>query len=104
MEGEVAAKLAAVERGAHEAALSAVDVDAAHIQITTGELHVNIVRSATTFHSQAGDVPITRTLYRRVGDRNGPTVDPVALRAGAVDGEWLPGAARHDMAHLLVSM
>ena len=98
-EGEVAAKLAAVERGAHEAALSALDVDAAHIQIN-GELHVNIVRSATTFHSQAGDVPITRTLYRRVGDRNGPTVDPVALRAGAVDGEWLPGAAR-DMAHLL---
>ena len=45
-------------------------------------------------------MPITSTLYRRVGDRNGPTVDPVALRAGAVDGEWLPGAAR-DMAHLL---
>ena len=98
-EGEVAAKLAAVERGAHEAALSALDVDAPHIWLK-GQLHVKVVRSATTFHSQAGDVPVTRTLYRRVGDRNGPTVDPVALRAGAVDGEWLPGAAR-DMAYLL---
>ena len=29
-----------------------------------------------------------------------PTVDPVALRAGAIDGVWLPGAAR-DMAFLL---
>ena len=36
-EGEVAAKLAAVERGAHEATLSALDVDAPHIRLN-GEL------------------------------------------------------------------
>jgi hypothetical protein len=98
-EGRLVDKLAAVERGAHEAGLSALDVDAAQILIN-GVLHVRAVRDRTTYMSQAGEVPLMHTLYRRAGDRNGPTVDPVALRAGAIDGAWLPGAAR-DMAYLL---
>ena len=98
-EGRLVERLAAVERGAHEAALSALDVDAPQVLIN-GELHVRVVRDATTYRSQAGDVPIVHSLYRRAGDRNGPTVDPVAVRAGAVDGVWLPGAAR-DMTYLL---
>jgi hypothetical protein len=98
-EGRLADKLASVERGAHEATLAALDVDAPQIVIN-GELHVRVVRDRTTYMSQAGGVPVVHSLYRRAGDRNGPTVDPVALRAGAIDGVWLPGAAR-DMAYLL---
>jgi len=98
-EGRVAEKLAAVERGAHEAALSALDVDAPQLLIN-GELHVRVVRGATTYMSQVGGVPVVHSLYRRAGDRNGPTVDPVAQRAGAIDSVWLAGAAR-DMAYLL---
>jgi hypothetical protein len=45
-------------------------------------------------------VPLVRSLYRRASDRNRPTVDLVALRAGTVDDVWLPGTAR-DMAYLL---
>ena len=98
-EGRLVEKLAAVERGGHEASLAALDVDAPQILIN-GELHVRVVRDQTTYMSQAGGVPVVHSLYRRAGDRNGPTVDPVALRAGAIDSVWLPGAAR-DMARLL---
>jgi hypothetical protein len=98
-EARVMERLAAVERGAHEAALSALDVNAARILIG-GELHVRVLRDGTTFMTQAGGVTVVRSLYRRAGERRGPTVDPVAIRAGTVDGVWLPGAAR-DMAYLL---
>jgi len=98
-EGYLVEKLAAVERSVHQAALSALDVDAPQIVIN-GELHVRVVRDRTTYMSQAGSVPVMHSLYRRAGDRNGPTVDPIGLRAGAIDGVWLPGAAR-DIALLL---
>ena len=92
----LADKVGAVERGGHQAALSALDVDAPKIVIN-GELHARVLRESVTFMSQPGEVHVTRSLYRRAGDRNGPTVDVVALRAGTIDGVWLPGAAR-DMA------
>lgn len=98
-EGRLTEKLAAVERGAHGAALAALDVDAPQIMIN-GELYVRVVRDQTTYMTQAGDVPVMHSLFRRAGDRNGPTVDPVGLRAGVIDGVWLAGAAR-DMAYLL---
>lgn len=98
-ECRVTERLAAVERAAHEVSLSALDVDAPRILIG-GELHVRVIRDSTTYMTQAGGVSVVRSLYRRAGDRRGPTVDPVALRAGAVDGAWLPGTAR-DMAYLL---
>ena len=92
--------LRAVECSAHGLALAALDVDAPRLRID-GVEHVRVGRYATTFMSQAGEVPIaSRSLYRRAGDRNGATVDLVALRSGAVDGVWLPGTAR-AMAYLL---
>lgn len=91
--------LCAVERAAHAAALAALDVDEPHVRID-GVDHVRVGRHATTFMSQTGEVPVTRSLYRRAGDRNGATVDLVALRCGAVESVWLPGAAR-AMAYLL---
>jgi len=98
-EQRLADKAGAVERGAHQAALAALDVDAPKILIN-GELHARVVRAETTFMGPTGGVPVTRSLYRRAGDRNGPVVDPVALRAGAIDGVWLPGTAR-DISFLL---
>ncbi|MEJ7734771.1 MAG: ISKra4 family transposase, partial [Polyangiaceae bacterium] len=92
--------LAAVERCSHGIALAALDVDEPRLRID-GVEHVRVGRYETTFMSQAGEVPgVARSLYRRAGERNGATVDLVALRSGAVDGVWLPGAAR-GMAHLL---
>jgi hypothetical protein len=83
-EGRLTDKLAAVERGAHAATLSALAVDAPQILIN-GALHVRVVRDHTTYRSQAGEVSVEHSLYRR---------------AGVIDGVWLPGAAR-DMAYLL---
>jgi hypothetical protein len=90
---EVAEKLGAVERSADEAALSALDVNAPRILIDK-VLHGQVVRSATRFMGLAGPAKVTRSLYRPVGRRNAPVVDPVALRSGAVLGEWLPATAR----------
>ncbi len=92
-------RCAAIETVGHELSLAALDVNARRIRINDVE-HARVGRHATTFMAQTGEVPVTRTLYRRVGDRNGPVVDVVALRVGAVDGVWLPGAAR-GMAMLL---
>jgi hypothetical protein len=90
---EVAAKLGEVERRADAAALAALDVDAPRVLINK-VLHAKVVRSATSFMGLAGPARVERSLYRPVGQRNAPVVDPVALRAGALLGEWLPATAR----------
>lgn len=90
---------AAIELGAMAIALAALDVDARYVTIG-GVLHSRVGRHETTFHTQVGDVPIVRSIYRKAGERNGRVVDPVALRSGCIAGEWLPGAAR-QMSFLL---
>jgi len=58
-------------------------------------LHSRVLENAEThFMSFAGPVSVKRSLYRPVGERNTPAVDPVALRTGAIDGVWLPATAR----------
>jgi len=99
VEGLVREDCAALERAAHVAMLTALDVDAPHA-IIDGTLHARVGRHETTYATQAGAVSVTRSLYRKMGERNGRVVDPVATRAGCVAGEWLPGAAR-QMAFLL---
>lgn len=86
-------KLGEVERRADEIALAALDVDLPRVWIDR-VLHLRVVRSGTEFQGLAGPARIERTLYRPAGQRNAPVVDPVALRAGAVLGEWLPATAR----------
>jgi hypothetical protein len=90
---EMVGKLGAVERGADEAALAALDVDLPYVLINR-VLHRQVVRSAASFMGFAGPARVTRSLYRPVGARNAPVVDLVALRAGALLGEWLPATAR----------
>ena len=92
-EREAAAKLGEIERRIHGAALAALDVDAPKVMINK-VLHARVMRSTGSFMSLAGPVPVLRSLYRPVGERNAPTVDPIALRTGAIDGTWLPATAR----------
>jgi hypothetical protein len=90
---ELAEKLGGVERVADEAALAALDVDTPQLLINK-VLHVRVLRSTTSFKGLAGPAQVTRSLYRPAGRRNARVVDAVALRAGAVLGEWLPATAR----------
>lgn len=50
--------------------------------------------SAETYLSLRGPVRVTRGLYRQEGVRNGPTVVPMELRAGIVEGWYTSAAAR----------
>lgn len=89
---------AALECGAHAVALDSLDIDVPRVSIG-GNVFDRIGRSEATFFTMAGTVRIERCLYREAGVRNGKTVDPIALRIGAI-GEWLPRAAQ-GMAYLV---
>jgi len=59
-----------------------------------GEVYKRIKTAATAeYLARSGEVRIERHLYRRVGVQNGPTVDPIALRCGLVQGRMTPAAA-----------
>jgi len=53
--------------------------------------------------SSVGPVTVERTLYREQGRRHAPALDPIATRAGVVDGSWLPRTAR-AVAHLVAQV
>jgi hypothetical protein len=97
IERELGERTAAVERAAHQSILTALDVDAATVVID-GRVHTRVHRAEGRYYTMAGDIVVERSLYR--AERNGPVVDAISLRTGAVDGVWLPETAT-AMAHLL---
>jgi hypothetical protein len=97
IEDEVAAAVARVECACHRVTLEALDVDQPEV-IIEGERYRRVHRCEASYYAMAGAVPVMRTLYRRIGERNGKVVDAVSLRAGVVGDGWLPRVAR-AMAH-----
>lgn len=89
----------AIERGAHAAALAALDIDAEAITVDD-ELFRKAGRNPGTYYTKAGPVTLERSIYRKAGDRQGRTVDTISLRVGAAGDGWLPDAAT-AMAYLL---
>lgn len=98
-EARIAKATSKIECAVHGATLSAMDVDAEQLLID-GHLHRRVGRNAAQYRTQAGEVEVTRSLYRAAGERNGKTLDLVSVRAGVIGEGWLPGAAR-AIAHLL---
>ena len=93
-ERQLAERAAEAERRGHEVALSALALSAPKLMINK-VLHTLVLEDIeTTYMTLAGPARVTRALYRPVGQRNGPVVDPVALRTGAIEGVWLPATAR----------
>src|SRR5690606_14285018 len=92
-ERELADVTSAVERAGHQVALTSLDIDSDKVMID-GELFAKVGRHRLEYKSRVGAVPVLRSIYRRVGERNGKTVDTVSLRAGAIEDGWLPGTAR----------
>lgn len=98
IEREVGERTAAVERAAHASILAALDVDAPAVVID-GRVHTRVHQGVEgRYYTLAGDVVVPRSLYR--AERNGPVVDAISVRIGAVEGVWLPETAT-AMAHLL---
>ena len=92
VEQQVAQDIATLERETHTAILSALDLDAPQV-LVDGQAYRQVLRSPGTYYTMAGPVCVQRTLYRKVGERSGPTVDTVSLRAGVVGDGWLPRTA-----------
>ncbi len=93
IEREVGAAAATVERAAHQGLLAGLDLDAEKVVID-GALHTRVGRYDGAYHTMAGSVSVTRSLYRRDGQRNSKVVDTISLRAGVVADGWLPQTAR----------
>lgn len=92
-ERALAADAAEIERQGHVVSLSALDVDAERIRVND-VLHVRVLRAEPAdYKTRVGPVAITRSLFRRAGQRNAATVNTVTLRSGAIEDEWLPDAA-----------
>lgn len=72
--------------------LQALDIDAPVVTVD-GQRHKRVLRSEATFYAKEGPIQVTRALFRACGVRNGPTLDPIAARVGAV-GTWLPDVAK----------
>ena len=98
IEQEIADLMGAIERGAHESMLGALDLDAKYVEIR-GEPHVRVGYGVGTYFTMAGPVPRKRPLYRKCGSRNAPVVDVISLRAGVIGNGWLPRTAQ-ALAHL----
>ena len=87
-----------VECAGHQVVLQSLDLDAPRV-LVNGVPHRRVNREIeATYYTMAGPVVVKRTLYRKEGERSGPTVDAVSLRAGVVGEGWLPRTAQ-AMAH-----
>lgn len=58
-----------------------------------GQTLCSVLRSQESYLSRFGMIRIRRTLFRAAG-RNTPTICPLEIKAGIMDGLWLSGAAR----------
>jgi hypothetical protein len=90
VEERFAERTAEIERQAHRVALAVLDVDRPSVFIN-GIKHTRAGRFPGWYGTMAGPIQVERTVYR-IG--TGPTVDPIALRVGAVGDGWLPRTAR----------
>jgi hypothetical protein len=93
------ATYAKFEQDVHQIVLSGLDVDVPFIRVW-GKHYCRVHRIERTYGSLSGPVIVERTLYRELGQRQGPALDPIAVRASVVDGSWLPRTAR-AIAHLM---
>lgn len=97
VEMKVAEATARVEAESVGVILRSLDEDAPMIRVD-GRSYRRLPPEPKTYRTLAGEVTVDRHLYRAADVRNGPTLDPIAIRVGMVGDGWLPGAAK-AMAH-----
>lgn len=73
--------------------LASLDPDVPRVEVDGRSYRRLNQRAESTYVTLRGEVVINRGLYRQERLRNGPTVVPLDLRAGIVDGRYTPAAA-----------
>ena len=85
-------RIMAVERELLAEELARYDVTAEQIEVD-GKTYRPTLTTAAKYLTPAGEVSITRTLYRPSG-RGSKSICPMELRVGIIGGYWTPRAAR----------
>lgn len=93
---------AAIETAAHHCTLEAATTNEPQRVEVRGETYTRVGEGLGTYRTMTGPAFVQRSIYRRVGERNGKTVDLISLRIGAIGDGWLPSTAQ-AMAHHLQS-
>lgn len=93
IEDEIAELVAEVETAVHECTLKAAVMDAPRV-VVQGNEYARVAEGVGTYRSMTGPCSFPRPLYRLLGERNGPTIDVVGLRIGAIGDGWLPRTAQ----------
>lgn len=91
-EHELHEHIMAIERELLTEELARYDVTAEQIEVG-GVMHRETLTSSETYLTAAGEVSVTRNLYRPPG-RGSKSICPLELRAGIIRGYWTPRAAR----------
>lgn len=94
VEIEVAEEVAKIERAAHGAILRGLNCTAPRITVQGDPWYLVAVDIEQEYRTRVGPVVVARSLYRKAGEHNGPTIDPVSLRAGVLGDGWLPNVAK----------
>lgn len=91
---------AAIETAAHRCTLeAAAAIEPPRVEVS-GDIYVRVSEGVGNYKTMTGPAPVLRGLYRKVGERNGKTVDLISLRLGAIGDGWLPQTARAMAYHL----
>lgn len=94
-EGKLHALLCAVSCEATAEELSRYDQDVP-LLLVDGKPHRRVLRASQTYLTPSGEVVVTRNLYRPSG-KSAPSVCPLELQVGIVDGIWTPRAAKQAL-------
>lgn len=94
-EGKLHELLCAVSCEATAEELSRHDQDVP-LLLVDGKPHRRVLRASQTYLTPLGEVVVTRNLYRPSG-KSAPSVCPLELRVGIVDGIWTPRAAKQAL-------
>lgn len=82
-----------VERDILAAEMQRFDIDGEAVVIA-GKTHRRALRQSQTYVTAAGEVEVTRTLYKDRSDGEGRCVSPMELQLGIVGDFWTPRAAQ----------
>ena len=93
VEGRVRGFARTIECAADARALAAYEFEDERVEVG-GKVYQKMNQpTEATYYGQAGPFEVTHDLYRLTGVHNGPTIVPMELRAGVVEGLATPAAA-----------